>query len=237
MADTPFKINKFEFAKQVVDQEPQKILSDLTNAASKLVNTRVEGIILKNTIQIFQSSVGTTNTDKFKGKLNIGSPDVQRQTPTLPQSSLGMRVFSNLDVSADSYQDNAGNTIGEFTAIQLPAVIIKVSREANKIVTDIQGRNGSIIEYNSWKSYHINITGKILSSSMGAYPYDVANNLQIALNSNKSLRVNSWYLNLFGINFISLLDFDMPQNEGGEEWQEFTLNAISDEPVTLKIIK
>jgi hypothetical protein len=177
--------------------------------------------VIKNTLQFSQVQQGPNTGD---------SPLV-----SLGNSILGFPIFSNLTIRAGSYQNNQGVTIGEYPDIRIDAVIMEVNKDVNRIVTDIQGRDCSVIEYLSRKSKTINIKGRIISNTRGAYPYKAVQDLSYACDSNKSLIVDSWFLQMLGIYSISPGKLRTPQDEGGVEFQTFEFDAIEDKPVILKI--
>jgi hypothetical protein len=177
--------------------------------------------ILKNTMQFATVKQPANTSDSV--------------LPVLGNSSLGFPIFSNLIIRAGNYQNNQGVTIGEYPDIRIDTVIMEVQKESNRIVTDIQGRDRSVIEYLSRKSKTINIKGRISSNTRGAYPYKGVQDLSYALDSNKSLTVDSWFLQMLGIYSISPGKLRTPQEEGSLEYQLFEFDAIEDAPVILKI--
>ena len=114
---------------------------------------------------------------------------------------------------------------------------MEVSRDNNVVTTDIQGRDNSVIEYISKKSWRINVKGRILSQERDVYPRRAVDNLITALDANRSLRVTSWYLNMCGIYNIVIMKKSFPQEEGSQEYQRFEFDAIADSPVNLYLKK
>lgn len=180
----------------------------------------LKGAILKNTFKFFQP------------KQSTGIIDVM---PEIGRSAFGFPIFSNLIIKGDTYQSNNGITIGSFNDIRLDVVIMEMDRENNLVTEDIQGRNGTVIEYISSKSVNIHITGRILANSPGIYPRTAVEELSRALYSNKSLRVNSWFLAMRGIYNIVVKKDSIKQEEGGQEFQVFEFDALSDMPVILRL--
>lgn len=191
----------------------------------------LKGAITKNTLQFFQ------NTDQVKKPSPQFKQAQENTMPVLGYGELGFPIYSNLIISADSYQDNQGNVIGKFDEIRLDCVIIEMDNENNLVTTDIQGRNTTIIEYISSKSWTINITGRLLAKQPGVYPQEDVSNLITALNSNKALRITSWFLNMAGIYQIAIKKKSIHQEEGSQEYQKFDFEAIADRPVLLKLIQ
>lgn len=172
----------------------------------------------------------------MKNTMNAGT--VSKMTPMTAGQSANFRnpfpVFSNLTILGDYYYDNTLGKANKFDTIILDAVIMEVSGENNIITTDIQGRQGTVLEYVGSKAQVIRVTGTILTRQPGIYPRDAVDNLVNALESNKSLDVQSWWLEMFGIKNIIIKDYSLKQEEGSQEYQRFEFSAWSDLPVELK---
>lgn len=201
----------------------QKNIPQFLELAGQFGLNKTKEAILKNTMQF--SAVRLPENVNDSPLKNLGN------------SILGFPVFSNLIIRGGNYSNNAGVVIGEYPDIRLDAVIMSVDKEPNRIVTDIQGRDRSVIEYLSRKSKIINIKGRIVSNTRGAYPYRGVQDLSYALDSNKSLIVDSWYLQMLGIYNVSPGKLSLPQEEGSMEYQLFEFDAIEDAPILLKIQK
>jgi hypothetical protein len=214
---------------------PLKNIAGLEQLAIQTGVQAVKGQILKNTMQFFQTPASPSRPNPIFTTLT--GPTRTQPLAQIGTSMLGMPVYSNLIIKAGSYRDNAGNVIAEYPDIRIDAVIMEVVTENNLITTDIQGRTGTVIEYVSARSPVINIKGRIMTDLPGAFPYDDVQNLIIALNTNKSLKIDSWFLNMFGIYSIMPKKKPFPQEEGGQEYQKFEFDAIADMPVVLRIKK
>lgn len=201
-------------------QDPAKNIQRFGELAKKAGLNDLKGQILKNTFQFFQNS---------------SAPRQDAELDILRTSVLGTPIYSDLSIRAGNYQDNNGNTIGTYDAINIEVAIFTPDRENNLVITDMQGRDNSVIEYISKKSWRINCAGRIFSSSRNTYPYTAVKNLVTALDSNKSLQVDSWFLNMLGIYNIVIYKRIIPQEEGSMEYQRFEFDAIADYPVVLKI--
>lgn len=210
----------------------KKNIPHFIEIAEKFGLNKLKGQILKRTFNIVENKqIINQNNFNFKDSQDHAD-DV---LPSIGTSVFGFPIFSNLIIRAGTYQNNQGVTIGEYPEIRLDAVIMEVSKESNRIITDIQGRDRSVIEYLSRKSKVINVKGRLMSNTRGAYPYEAVQDLSYAMDSNKSLQVDSWFLQMLGIYFISPGKFHTPQTEGGIEFQLFEFDAIEDSPVILKM--
>lgn len=161
--------------------------------------------------------------------LDQDSPKTNAELPQY-KSMLGNYVFSDLDLDAE---------VAGIKRIQIPTVLFNVTQTKNIIRTSVQGKNGSVKEYISDGDYQINIKG-IITGYNGIYPNaainsNYTNDLLAVLQLNKSIKVNSWYLKMFGISELVVLDYQLPQVEGQYSTQPFEINAISDVPFEINI--
>lgn len=211
---------------------PTKNLAHFEEVAASAGLTAVKGAIIKNTLQFFQpQNQFFTPTNKVP----LFPEASANAMPHVGYNVFGFPIFSNLIIKGDTYQDNNGNTIGSFSDIRLDCVIMELSREKNLVKEDIQGHNGTIIEYISSKSVGVHVYGRILAKTPGVYPIEDVTNFNIALESNKALRVTSWFLSMAKVYNIVIDKDSIKQEEGSQEYQKFEFDAISQEPVILKL--
>ena len=234
------------FTKNVDVFNPKKNIPLFESLAVTLGIGAAKTIVLKNTFKFFQTKEVPQNKNRFVDKL--GKP-CDKSMPIVGYSDFGFPIFSNLTLLGDSYQDNSGQTIGTFDTVILDAVLMDISNDNNIVSTDVQGRNGTVIEYISSKSWYISVRGRLLAKCPGVYPLDSSNddknkpkgdnlnNMIAMLNCNKAIRVQSWFLNAAGIHNIVIRHKNFPQEEGSQEYQKFEFEAISDKPVILKMVK
>jgi hypothetical protein len=190
-----------------------------------------KGTIIKNTLKFFESP-----TRSKAGNLTFPTNDATKM-PSVGVSQLGFQVYSNLTIIGDTYKNNDGRIIGKYDDIRIDAVLMDIKQDHNLIMTDIQGRDNTIFEFISKKSWLAKINGRILAKNPGVYPNDEVNNLLVALGSNKALRVTSWFLNMAGIYNLQIKGKQVPQEAGSQEYQKFEFEAYSDTPVILKLKK
>lgn len=191
----------------------------------------IKGQILKNTFQFFQPN------DQVAQK-RLSFPAANGTTmPELGRGALGFPVYSNLIIAGDTNQDNNGKTIRKWNDIRLDAVILEISRDKNVTQTDISGRDWTVVETISNKSPMIHVYGTILADTPGVYPQADVQELMTALDSNKSLRVTSWFLAMAGIYNIVIKPNSFKQEPGSQEYQRFEFDAIAVRPVILKLKK
>lgn len=134
---------------------------------------------------------------------------------------LGGYVFSNLDISG--YE------------IKFPVVLFEVSQKRNIVTTKIQGRDGSIKEYISDEDYEIKIKGTIPGEN-GAFPIASVTQFMNICTAKQALKINSAYLNgIFGIYNIVISTYTINQEAGKASEFPFTMTAVSDSPIELKL--
>ena len=182
------------------------------------------GIIINNALQ-----GSRVQPNLYNGRID------QNYTPDEPVavSMLGTPVYSNLDIQGGTYTDNDGNTIN-YPSVTLDAVLFVVTQSKNIVITNVQGRNGSIKEYISDDDYNITITG-IIAGGNNVYPKNEVLALKKVLDSPVAINVNSWFLNQFGVHSFVVKDYNFNQEAGRNSQQSFSISAISDLPVILQI--
>lgn len=202
-------------------------------------------------VKIINAKVGAY---QFNPALNLKQP---KDTP-LGVGSLGTPVYTDLTLMGCSYTDNitgetvtlendryrsgspraniAGNNNGIGSAFyqNLETVLITVSKPKRVITTEIQGRDGTVKEYIGAADAQITING-IITGNNGVYPRDEVNRLVKWLDAPVSKNITAWWLGNLGIDRIVVQGYSIPQVQGGYSYQIFSIDAISDLPVELKI--
>lgn len=149
----------------------------------------------------------------------------------LYKSSIGTPVYSDLNITGDSYTDEEGDHA--FTDIKIPSAIFKPSRDKNVVRTSINGLNSEIVEYIGAKNWELDID-IIISSSDFSYPEEDVVNILTMLGSNQVLSVNSWFLNMLGITNIVILNESVPQIEGNLNNQRISFKALAVRPLVVQ---
>lgn len=217
---------------------PSKNIARFEELAASFGLQSAKRAILKNTLRFAETAqVAGSTTLKKNGFGAQQFPAANGNTmPVLGHNIFGFPIYSNLVIKGDSYTDNFGKVIASFNDIRLDAVILEVERHNHIIVTDIQGRANSVIEYVGSRSPRIHVYGTILADIPGVYPEADVAELMRALASNRALRVESWFLAMAGI-YNMVVDKDsIKQEPGSQEYQKFEFDAIADAPIILKIL-
>ncbi len=163
----------------------------------------------------------------LKPKLYQSSPGWD-QDDSLQFREQGKLVFGNI-----KFVDTENDT----DSIIINAVLMDVSQDKNVIVTNIQGRDGSVKEYISDSDYNIVFRGVIVSSGSNTYPTADVDKLLNICKKKKSIPVISPFLQMFGISNIVIIGDAFPQKEGFNNTQLFEIRALSDDPINIRIKK
>jgi hypothetical protein len=148
-------------------------------------------------------------------------------------SDIGTPIYDDLTLSMDSYIDNNGNQI-RYEVLKLENVLISVSR-TNKIVrTDISGRDGSVFEFIGRDDKQISINGIIVGKN-GERPVDRITELQTILDSIIAIQVSCKFLNQLGITDLIIDSYELPQQEGGYAYQQFSIKFYEYIPQEIRL--
>ena len=112
-----------------------------------------------------------------------------------------------------------------------------VNQDRNIIVTNIQGRDGSVKEYISNGDYNVMLRGAIVQVDANSYPGTEVERLHNILKQKFSIPVVSGFLNQFGIRNLTIQSFSFPQKEGFNNTQLFEIRAVSDDDINVRLNK
>ena len=157
---------------------------------------------------------------------------VQKDEP-IGISELGTPIYSDITFDACSYTDNNGRRI-DVDEVNVQTVLITLDQPINIVKTVIQGRDGTVKEYIGKDDMQVTING-IITGKNGVYPLQKVNDLKAWLDAPISKGLTTWWLDNLGISNVVVSSFQFPQTEGGYSYQVFSISAISDTPVELKI--
>lgn len=177
-----------------------------------------------------ESSFTTTGNDKGEPNMHSGFSRTEGisaiKTGLQPISDLGTPVFSDVLLHKQDQQ--------EFEGVQLVNCLVEVEQSKNIIRTTVQGRNGTVKEYISDGDYIINLKGAITRTFKSNYPKEEMIQFLELLKQNKSLKVLSEYLLMFGVYEVVVDRYKMGQESGSQNMQKFEINCSSDVPLLLK---
>lgn len=182
----------------------------------------------------------------------------QAKDEALGVSVLGTPVYTDLTLMGCEYTDNltgktvplnndryrtgssrepvAGNNnqMGGAFYMNLETVLITISQPIRVVKTEIQGRNGTVKEYIGADDCKITING-IITGNNGVYPRDEVARLKRWLDAPVAKDIVAWWLGNLNIDSLVIENYEIPQVQGGYSYQMFTIDAVSDLPVQLKI--
>ena len=213
----------------------------------------LRNLVYKGKLQNVTIINGKQDNNPYLGKMDLS----YTKDEPVGVSSLGTPVYSDLTLLGVEYTDNltgktvtlendryrsatnlpvAGNNSGIGTAfyMNIETVLITVNRAARVIKTPIQGRDGTVKEYIGLDDANLTING-IITGRNGVYPFAEVARLRRWLDAPVSKGIVARWLGNLNIDNIVVEDYSIPQVEGGYSYQMFTINAISDLPVELKI--
>ena len=178
--------------------------------------------------------------DPVQKNLNVPIISSQISTPTVPGAALnGSPLYSNLEVNELQWTDFSGQTKG-FPGMAFNTVLMTVSQQKNIVETSIQGSDdGSVFEYSGMNNYEVNINIIITGNNInGEYPSGVTGGVEDVLKMLECpypIKVSSWYLQMFNIQELVILDYEMGQEPGGISQQPITIKCKSNKNTVLII--
>jgi len=163
-------------------------------------------------------------------------PNLVTKDEPIGTSSLGTPIYTDLTlVGGFSYTDNISEkTVTIENDVRIETVLITVTQPVRVIKTEIQGRDGTVKEYIGRDDAHITING-VITGSNGVYPREQVKALKEWLDAPVSKSIVTWWLDNLGISEIVVENYTIPQVQGGYSYQMFSIDAISDIPVQLRI--
>lgn len=176
---------------------------------------------------------------------NVKVLDAQRNPYTVPEgdsqdvpeqqfiSKLGTVVYSNLIFNAGR-QIKEGQVVYEWDDFRIDDALFSITQPKKIVETEIQGKDGVVVEYIGLGAFQIQITGRICGSN-GVYEKELTAILNKILCTGQPLAVSSWYLQNLDITDVVVRDFNFGQNEGEYSTQYFTINCQSDQVVEATI--
>lgn len=157
-------------------------------------------------------------------------PNIPAPTPAataVAQSYLGTPVYERLQIVSGS---TVLYTFPDTTVVQatLPIVIEK---------TAIQGRQkgGTVKEFISEDDYRVRIMTLVINSNSTVYPEEKVRELLNAVRTYQSVQIQGMYLNDLGISNLVFTNIDLKRERGEPGVMGVEIEALSDEPIELRI--
>lgn len=148
-------------------------------------------------------------------------------------SEMGIPVWDIIELE-NLIEDGTGN---EFNGYRFPAETTLEAVRTKKIVeTNIVGLDGMVEELISLDDWQLNAKGFLINYDSESYPSQKVAELERAcalLHSN--IPVVSEFMNLLGINYISIHELSLPQLPGYSNVQPFQITMKSKKPFTVSL--
>lgn len=170
-------------------------------------------------------------------KSSIGAPEKKFDIPAINESykgSLTTPVFTDLEFQSVTYETNIKGRFITTPNIKYYTVLLGVTQAKKIVKTEIQGRDGTVKEYIGMDDYGITING-VITAGNGYSPASDVSQLKQILDAPIPIPVASAYLNNLSITNLVIESYELAQEAGGYSYQTFTINAISDVPVELRL--
>lgn len=205
---------------------------------------KVPGILQNPLLLNKLVSTGLKDLIQFAGLTNVKIHDESSSPFVVPYwvdgldaptstSGLNTPVFSSLLFNEKRIFDENG--IKDFWSdFQIDDCLLQVSQSKKIVVTEIQGRDGTVKEYIGMDDFQVQIIGR-LNGAYGINPKEDTETLKRILDAGQPLAVTNWWLQNLGITDIVVKDFNFAQTEGEYSTQYFSINALSDKVVGAKI--
>lgn len=169
--------------------------------------------------------------------VNRIAPTEYEPDESIATSYLGTPVYSNLVISNGQWVDPVTGVITKYSGLRVDSAIMQVSGDKNIVMTEIQGRNGTIKELINNRDYQIQIGGFLISHQINVAPIEEKNVLIKICQAQAPVEVVSQFLNDFGIYNLVIQSYSIQEEQGHRSRIPFTLTCVSDLPYDLEIIQ
>tara|TARA_R110002051_G_scaffold297564_2_gene363982 strand:+ start:36146 stop:36763 length:618 start_codon:yes stop_codon:yes gene_type:complete len=148
-------------------------------------------------------------------------------------SEMGVPVWDIIELE-NLIEDGTGK---EFNGYRFPAeTTLEASRTKKIVETNIVGLEGMVEELISLDDWQLTAKGFLINYDSESYPAEKVRQLERAcglLHSN--IPVVSEFMNLLGINYISIHELSLPQLPGYSNVQPFQITMKSKKPFTVSL--
>jgi hypothetical protein len=129
--------------------------------------------------------------------------------------------------------------------LHISTCLIQVNQRKAIIRNQVLGRDGSIKTYMNTDDYEIQIEATITlgddieyngENYNGIYPVKIIQDLISICEAPVAINITSDYLNLFGIDYVVIEEYNISQEEGRYSEQKITLTCYSDDPTSYQSI-
>ena len=206
------------------------------NVPNQLENPLMLNRVATNAIEGLIQFAGLSNVKILNAQSNPYTVD-QGQPGDVPTqkfiSKLGTVVYSNLIFNAGREMEGVV-VIQEWQDFRIDDALFSITQTKKLVETEIQGKDGVVVEYIGLGAYQIQITGRI-TGGYNVYEKELVAQLKNILKAARPLAVTSWYLQNLDITDVVIKEFNFGQVEGEYSTQYFTINCQSDQVVEATI--
>ncbi|RYD54881.1 MAG: hypothetical protein EOP56_18100 [Sphingobacteriales bacterium] len=202
--------------------------------------TRNEFII--STINPLQPSAGLAQyntTQLSKITINNGIAALrnipQGATPDKPLyiGPLGTPVVTDITILAGTYT-GYDNKQRQYEETSLITASFHISQQKKIVRSEIVGNTGIVTHEITPGPLMVMIEG-VIDGANGVYPLAEVTKLRDALNSGRPLSVVSSELQPLNINYLTILDYSLPEMQGGYSSQPYRFTSVSVTPKNLNL--
>lgn len=189
--------------------------------------------IRNNVISKLPYAVPADTRQALKQEFGYNNVRVYEASEVTDKTAEGKAIFMPLQFEQLSYTDDVGAKV-DMKRLYLPCVIVEPTLVKNVVKTTIRGAKlrGTVKEQTSLGDYSISIKGMLIGTD-GKYPFDLVNRLKLYAESPKAIAVSHDLLTKLGVYSIVIEQMELPNKQGFENVQPFTLTCSSDIDIKL----
>lgn len=179
------------------------------------------------------ASIGTNKFIDILGGTYTGVETLPDSRAYERRSAMGALVWDIVEIEP-LIESGTGK---KYEGYQFPAELtIEATQAKNIVETNITGLEGSVEELISMDDWVLSLKGFLINYNDEAYPEDKVTALRRACQLKETtMPVVSEFLNLLGINYISIHDLRLPQLAGYSNVQPFEITAKSKKPYLITV--
>lgn len=151
------------------------------------------------------------------------------------KSALGTAIFMPLEFDPVTYTDHNGGKVS-LKGMKIPCAICEFTLQKNIVKTAIASSRfkGTVKEHVGMGDWQVDIKGFLFSND-DKYPEDQVKLLKQYLQCPKEIGVSHRIFTMLDIYYVVIEQASLPNKQGFQNMQPFTISALSDEAVELKL--
>lgn len=243
-----------EMGGKIVNVLTRKLASDVMLAAQDLIVNEYRKLFEKKLVQDKRRSnaerqrIITENIVDDKnsfGYIELDNPEHQRVVAyddwgdvcvdammlAIPTKEDIVYTTNMWDEKEEAGWANYGDTIrGKKLVWYDTAALVNSNSERNILLNKVQGRDYTRKELIGNGDIHFSVQGHICSNMPDVYPKDEVRKFIQIMNYKGVVECNNPIVNLYGINKIVILNFNLPTREGFKSQQDYSFEAVGIQP-------